>query len=186
VNKTELHRPASAKRRWLLGASVAAGAGLAGWWVGEQRYTPSDNTAADALSAWRRHPYTDLQGNALQIADFSGHHVLVNFWATWCPPCVHELPLLEAFWREHQSASWKVIGIAVDQAQSVAKFLQKQPLSFPIVLGGASALQHSKVLGNLAGGLPFSLLLAPDGQVLLRKLGQIHEDELQEWRAISR
>jgi thiol-disulfide isomerase/thioredoxin len=166
-------------------AALAAGAGLAGWWVGKQHYTPSEHTPDDALATWRQHPYTDLQGQALRLADFSGDHVLVNFWATWCPPCVHELPLLEAFWRAHQSAQWKVVGIAVDQAQSVAKFLQKQPLSFPIVLGGASALAHSKLLGNLAGGLPFSVLLGPDGQILHRKLGQIQAEDLRQWRSIS-
>lgn len=174
------------RRRWLAGSALAAAAGLAGWWVGHRRYTPDSPVDADGLADWRAHPYINLQGQPVRVADFSGHHVVVNFWATWCPPCVHELPLLEVFWREHQSAQWTVIGVAVDQAQSVAKFMQKQPLSFPVVLGGADALQHSKALGNLAGGLPFSVLLGPDGRVLLRKLGQIHADELQEWRSISR
>ena len=124
-------------------------------------------------------------GNRLALQGMRGRPLLINFWATWCPPCVEELPLLDAFYRENESKGWQVLGIAVDKLAPVQAFLQRQPLAFPVVLAGMEGLSLSKNLGNQAGGLPFSMLLGADGSILHRKIGKLSEQDLQLWRELK-
>ena len=121
---------------------------------------------------------------ALAAAGFKGRPLLINFWATWCPPCIEELPLIEAFYRQNSSNGWQVLGIAADKKSSVASFLIKMPLSFPIAIAGLEGVAVSRSLGNLAGGLPFTVVLGRDGQVIQRKIGQIQPEDLHNWAAL--
>ena len=115
------------------------------------------------------------------MAGFRGRPLLVNFWATWCPPCVREMPELDRFSRDFAGRGWRVVGVAADQAGPVLEFLRRTPVSFPIGLAGFAGVELSRKLGNLSGALPFSLLLAADGRVLHRKLGETRFDELASW-----
>uniref|UniRef100_UPI0035B22D43 TlpA disulfide reductase family protein n=1 Tax=Hylemonella sp. TaxID=2066020 RepID=UPI0035B22D43 len=124
-------------------------------------------------------------GTRLALQNLRGRPLLINFWATWCPPCVEELPLLDAFYRENESKGWQVVGIAVDKLAPVQSFLARQPLAFPVVLAGMEGLNLSKNLGNQAGGLPFSVLLGTDGTILHRKIGKLSEQDLQLWRELK-
>jgi thiol-disulfide isomerase/thioredoxin len=105
----------------------------------------------------------------------------VNFWATWCPPCIEELPLLDAFFRENLSNGWQVVGIAVDKPAAVREFLARQPLSFPSVMAGFAGSELSKSLGNINGGLPFTVTMGRDGNVTNRKLGKVSVTDLSSW-----
>ncbi len=117
----------------------------------------------------------------MSLAAFKGKPVLVNFWATWCPPCVEELPLLDRFYQENKANSWQVVGIAVDQRDPVVRFLGKMPLQYPVVLAGISGIELGKSLGNLSGGLPFTVVLGSDGLIAHRKMGRVTPDDLKTW-----
>ena len=174
--------PASRQRRHglLLGVGLAAaatGAGLA-WW----RFSPR-NEDAQALAQFWSSSFESPQGEPLAMAAFRGRPLLLNFWATWCPPCVQELPRLNAFHAAHQAQGWQVLGLAIDQLASVRSFLQRTPLGFPQALPGAAGLALVRGLGNPGGGLPFSVLFAPSGQIVERKIGELSSVDLQQWRA---
>ena len=94
-------------------------------------------------------------GETLHLASFRGRPLVVNFWASWCAPCVKEMPQINRFYREFRSLGWQVVGLAVDGPTPVREFLDKVPVSFPIGLAGFEGTELSKSLGNLAGGLPF-------------------------------
>ncbi len=115
------------------------------------------------------------------MASMRGRPLLLNFWATWCPPCVQELPLLNAFYGEHRAKGWQVLGLAIDQPANVQKFLQRMPLDFPVVLGGLGGAELSRGLGNDKGGLPFTVMFAADGSISKRKIGQLTEKDLESW-----
>ena len=119
----------------------------------------------------------------LSMAAFSGKPLLVNFWATWCPPCVEELPLIDAFWRQNQASGFQVVGLAIDQPTAVRRFLQRQALGFPMGLAGLGGTELAKSLGNASGGLPFSVFFNADGGIWGKKLGQLSQDDLTQWRA---
>ena len=116
------------------------------------------------------------------MAAFAEKPLLVNFWATWCPPCVEELPLIDRFWRENASNGFQVVGLAIDQPSPVKKFLQRHALSFPVGLAGMGGTELAKSLGNATGALPFSVFFNADGTIWRQKLGQLSSDDLLQWR----
>lgn len=168
------------KRRLGLMAAVAGVAGLAGagaaWW----KFRPHE-VAPDALSAFWPLSWEDPQGRPVAAQGFRGRPLLVNFWATWCPPCVEELPMLNAFYREQRAQGWQVLGLAIDQPAAVRTFLQKLPLDFPVAIGGLSGIDLGKSLGNASGGLPFTVVIGAEGAIRDRKLGQVKPEDLQRW-----
>jgi hypothetical protein len=91
--------------------------------------------------------------------------------------------MINAFYEAQRNRGWQVLGIAIDQPSAVRQWLQRSPLSFPVVLAGLQGTEMSKNLGNQAGGLPFSVLFSAKGEVLERKLGQLHADDLKKWAA---
>lgn len=171
--------PTAGRRAWMLGAGAAAlvaGAGVA-WWQGG-RARPADAGAVDAL--WRLDtPRPD--GATLAMSAFRGRPLLVNFWATWCPPCVEELPLVDAFFRQHAPNGWQVVGLALDKPAAVQAFLGKAPVTFPVGILGMSGMDLLRTLGNSGGGLPFTVVLDAAGAVQARKMGQITLTDLQGW-----
>jgi thiol-disulfide isomerase/thioredoxin len=171
----------SPKRRRLVLGSAAAAAAAAGvgaaWW----RYRPSGVTSAAEAAFWASR-FDTVDGRVLEPARWRGQPLLVNFWATWCPPCVEELPLLNAFQRQHAAQGWQVIGLAVDQPSAVQRFMQKLPLDFPVGMAGLAGAELSRSLGNAGGGLPFSLLWDRDGTVRERQVGKLSEADLSRWR----
>ena len=175
------------KRRSMLFAGTAVGAGLAGvgaaWWL-------RDRTQAQSAVSVAKDPFWALEmetpdGATLKVSSLAGQPLLVNFWATWCPPCVEELPLLNRFHQEQQARGWRVLGLAVDQPSAVRAWLQKSPLDFPIVMAGLGGTDLSKRMGNLTGGLPFSVAFGASGDVLQRKSGQLSPADLLKWAALT-
>ncbi len=167
--------------------ALAATAGLAGvgaaWWASGSRWGPADTGAtADAASdaLWHLN-FETPDGKTLAMSALRGKPLLVNFWATWCPPCVEELPLLDQFYQDNKAKNWQVVGLAVDQPSAVSKWLLSKPLNFPIGMAGLGGTELSKSLGNLAGSLPFSAVFSGTGALLQRKTGKLTPDDLALW-----
>lgn len=155
------------------------GAGLA-WW----RLQPHA-VETGAEQEWWSSSFNDLSGQSLSMQAFKGKPLLLNFWATWCPPCVEELPLLNTFYREKSGQGWQVMGLAIDQPSAVRKFLERLLLDFPVALGGLTGTDLGRSLGNLTGGLPFTVLFGADGHILHRKMGQVTAQDLQQWSKLG-
>ena len=171
------------RRRWLYGAVAAVvAAGGAGWAALAWR---QGQTSAAAVPAglWQQ-SFPTPEGGVLDLQALRGQPLVLNFWATWCPPCVAELPLLSSFSRENAANGWQVLGIAVDQAAAVRAFLDRVPVAFPVALAPQGGIALSRSLGNLAGGLPFTVVFGADGQVRHRKMGQITPQNLKDWMAL--
>jgi thiol-disulfide isomerase/thioredoxin len=157
------------------GAAALAGAGLGLW---KWRVGPAQDKAAALL--WPLN-FDTPAGTTLAMQSLRGKPLVLNFWATWCPPCVEELPLLDAFFRQNAAKSWQVLGLAIDQPSAVRKFLERTPVSFPIALAGLGGTELGQALGNLSGGLPFTVVLGAEGDVLQRKMGRVTPGDLAAW-----
>lgn len=172
------------QRRYVLAlGAVAALAGTgAAYWQSTQSMgdTVSKPNGTDFDQLWGMQ-FEAPNGGKLAMQSLKGKPLLINFWATWCPPCVEELPLLERFYQENRAKSMQIVGLAADKPQAVDAFLKKLPLTFPIGITDLSGIALSKTWGNLAGGLPFSVMLAADGRVMQRKMGKLSEDDLKTW-----
>lgn len=157
-------------------AVTAAGAGI---WAGvrllaggaapepDQRASPLDDTA-----------YPDLSGKPRRIVEWRGKVVAVNFWATWCAPCLEEIPMFQDVRRKHASKGFEIVGIAVDNATKVAEFSRKLDISYPILVADGSGLELIRKLGNTSGGLPYTAFLDREGRPVRSKLGAFTRPEL--------
>jgi thiol-disulfide isomerase/thioredoxin len=186
----------------MLYGGVAAVAGLAGagaaWWKfrpqalngGVNAAAAGADTAVSAVDAAAADAFWSLSfdtpdGQPLPMRSFHGKLLLVNFWATWCPPCVEELPLLDYFYQENKDKNWQVVGLAVDQPSAVRTWLQTKPLNFPVGMAGLEGAELSKTLGNLAGSLPYSVVFGASGKLLYRKVGKIRPEDLGLWARLQ-
>jgi peroxiredoxin len=113
----------------------------------------------------------DMQGNALRLADYRGKWVLVNFWATWCPPCLDEIPELVSLHNAHHGKDLLVIGIAMDSGSSkkVVAFAQAHGISYPVVMGDRKVTAQF----NEADVLPVSYLYNPKGELVSYQAGEV-------------
>jgi thiol-disulfide isomerase/thioredoxin len=105
--------------------------------------------------------------------------MLVNFWATWCPPCVEEMPELNGFDAEFRARGLQIVGIGIDSASNIREFSDKTPMSYPLLVAGASGLELVRRLGNTSGALPFTVIVDRAGQVTWRTLGRFRTAELR-------
>lgn len=173
---------------------VAAGSGIAlasvglGWavrWFTE-RPPPAPREAvtavgtAPAVDIWRLR-FERPQGGEVVFAELRGRPLVLNFWATWCPPCVEEMPMLDRFHRAQAANGWQVVGLAIDSAEPVREFLARHPVGFAIALAGPQGVSIARALGNQRGALPFSVLYDAAGNAIAHKLGALTSDELDTW-----
>ena len=175
--------PTHVSRRRALYAGVAGAAALGGAGLAWGCLQPRAVQAGAEQALWTQ-AFDTPEGAQLAMGAFAGKPLLLNFWATWCPPCVEELPLLNTFHRENKANGWQVVGLAIDQPSSVRKFLARLPLDFPVGLAGLGGSELGRSLGNLTGGLPFTVVFGAEGRVLHRKMGQVTPQDLQKWVAL--
>ncbi|APW39717.1 redoxin [Rhodoferax koreense] len=186
MNSTSAISSASPLRRRLLigGVAVAAAAAGVAWYRPRPASTQLAEPTGPEAALWALNLESPT-GAPVAMTGFRGKPLAVNFWATWCPPCVEELPLLDRFYRENAAKGWQVVGMAIDQPSAVRTFLQKTPVTFPIAMAGLGGTDLVKSLGNLSGGLPFTVVLGSDGTVRHRKMGQISPTDLQMWTSLT-
>lgn len=155
-------------------AAVAAGALL---------YRHFDNAPTEAdgpmRSAVPSVNFATLDGQTLSLAALKGHWVLINFWASWCAPCIDELPNLVHAQDEYSGLGLKIIGPALDEPAAVKPMLARFKINYPVTADFASGDQAMRAFGNDKGALPFTVLIDPDGFIVERNLGGMSAEQLE-------
>jgi thiol-disulfide isomerase/thioredoxin len=168
------------KRRLALGAA-AAGALAAALGAGINRWRtepgPADGGSAVLFAA----TFPDVDGRPQPLAQWRGRTLLVNFWATWCPPCVEEMPDLQQIRDSYAGKGVEVLGIGIDNAARIAEFRGRYRISLPLLVAGAGGSELNRALGNASGALPFTVLVDGEGRIRERHLGQVRPEQLRRW-----
>jgi len=140
---------------------------------------PANGAVHSAATSLYAQSLNDLQGQPQALAKWKGKPLLVNFWATWCAPCVQEMPELSHLAGDDGGKRFNVIGIGIDSPTNMSEFAAKHQIAYPLYVGGMGGTELSREFGNSAGGLPYTVLIGADGQVIKTYLGKLKFDELR-------
>ena len=144
---------------------------------------PTGGPAHNASTNLYAQTLNDLSGKPQALAQWKGKALLVNFWATWCGPCVQEMPELSALANEEAANGatkrFNVIGVGIESPSAMSDFAAKHNIKYPLYVGGMGGTELSRDFGNPSGGLPFTVLIGADGQVKKTYLGKLKFDELK-------
>ena len=169
----------------VLALAGALGGFLAGRWLHPGTPAPSLQDAALVGSAAPPLRLPDPAGRVRSLDEWKGRLVLVNFWASWCAPCVAEMPLLDRFGRERAAQGWSVVGIAADGAGPTRAFLARHPVGYPILIDDPEApgraRDASQSYGNRHDVLPYSVLVDRSGHIVAQHAGSFTEATLRRW-----
>lgn len=173
------------RSNWIiLGLSIVVAAG--GGWLqhASQRARAPHGTAATDIGATVPDvELAGLDGSRHRLSEFRGRRVLVNFWATWCGPCLKEMPALAQAQANADEKRAIVLGIAMDDPGRVKAFLAQRPVNYPILIGRLASPSTTVQLGNVGELLPYSVLLDENGRVLATQLGVLDAPRLRRWLA---
>lgn len=121
----------------------------------------------------------DAQKKPQALSQWQGKTLLVNFWATWCPPCVAEMPELVELQAEQAKNNVQVIGIGIDSAANIEQFSTKYNITYPLLVDGLNGSELSRQFGNQTGGLPFTVLISADGEIKKLYLGRLNMQQVR-------
>lgn len=154
--------------------ALVAGIGAALWH--RQPSAPQPGAAETLLrtSLW------DLQNQPQTLAQYRGKVLVVNFWATWCPPCREEIPHFVEMQRHLAAKEVQFVGIALDNPMDVAAFVREFAVNYPILIGGIHESENMRALGNATGGLPYTLIYDQQGQLREKVIGGLDKRRLEQ------
>ena len=157
---------------------VAAAAGIAGFYGYQRLYAEKPERIEPPARPAPEIILKDLDGHSHRLSEFRGKLLLVNFWATWCGPCLKEMPLLVGAQNEYGKLGFQVIGPALDEVDAVRAMAKKIGINYPIMVGDEDITDAMDALGDELGALPFSVLIARDGRILTRVTGGLTQEKL--------
>ncbi len=154
----------------IFAATIALAAGL-------YSYPPEQTKAATARLEFS---LPDPSGKIHSVSEWAGKILIINFWATWCPPCLKEIPAFIQFQQESAEKGIQFIGIAVEERGPVVEYLKTVKINYPILIGGDEGITLSQQLGNIINTIPFTVIVNRQGKVIHRQLGELSIDTLNE------
>ncbi len=168
--------PPALKNSILLATALAAL--VAGYWLSQflRTPTPASQTTADTLIEFT---LPDLEGKPRRLSEWGGKVIVLNFWATWCPPCREEIPLLIDLQRKYAGRGLQVIGVAIDKKEDVAAYGADMGINYPLLIGPEAGLKIMARYGNSYGSLPYSVIISQNGEIIARKHGVYTRSELE-------
>lgn len=133
----------------------------------------------NAVNALFNASLPDISGKQQSLKAWQGKTLLVNFWATWCNPCIEEMPELSDLQIAVTNKNIQIIGIGIDSAANISEFTSKHKVSYPVYVADTQGAELARIFGNQAGGLPFTVLIEPDGHIKSSYLGRLKLPELK-------
>ncbi|MDX8129322.1 TlpA disulfide reductase family protein [Methylomonas sp. OY6] len=122
----------------------------------------------------------DLADTPQSVAQWQGKILIINFWATWCPPCLKEIPEFIKLQDEYKDKGVQFVGIAIEDKQPVEDYLKRIKINYPVLIGGEGATMLAQQLGNVINTVPFTVIINQQGQIVHHQLGELTRDKVLE------
>jgi thiol-disulfide isomerase/thioredoxin len=158
----------------IIAAVAALGLGIAA----RQFLIPAEKSSISTLFEFN---LSDLSGQPHNISEWQGKILVINFWATWCPPCLKEIPDFITLQDQYKSQGLQFIGIALDDKEAVAKYIATTQINYPVLLGGEHGIVVARQLGNNINAVPYTLIVDRQGQIIHRYPGKFPKEQLMEF-----
>lgn len=166
------------KRNVFLFATIAVFFAAFGIYFGAKHHRPA-NPESPAVASFFTQNMEDSNGKTHSLGEYHGKTLIVNFWATWCAPCVEEMPELTELQTELAGKNIQILGIGIDSPSNIREFAAKYKITYPLYIAGLTGSELSRQFGNQAGGLPFTVIIGPKGDVRKTYLGRLKMDQLR-------
>jgi thiol-disulfide isomerase/thioredoxin len=154
---------------------------LGGYWLAQTLRSEPEITTTKTYGGGAMINFTlpELDGKKHSLEEWRGKVIVLNFWATWCPPCREEIPLLVNLQKTRAASGLQVISVAIDNKTAVMLYRQSAGINYPILMGGDDAFDLVARYGNRMGSLPFTVIIDRSGAIAVRKLGAFTKNELE-------
>ncbi len=166
--------PSKSRRPVVLGG-LALTALAGGTWLGfnhqDAQISSTPEKDSVAIKTLFDQSFENAKGEPVALSKYRGKPLVLNFWATWCPPCVEEMPELSE-WNRVDGNSLAIVGIGIDSPSNVREFVAKNKISYELLISGMGGTELSRLLGNSTGALPFTVVISRKEQIALRVLGR--------------
>lgn len=121
----------------------------------------------------------DLSGNTRDINEWSGKVLVINFWATWCPPCLKEVPEFVELQKKYGDRGLQFVGIALQKPEEVVEFAREHAMNYPVLTGEMAVITVAQSYGNTQGALPYTAVIDRAGVIRYTKIGQMPGTRLE-------
>jgi thiol-disulfide isomerase/thioredoxin len=170
--------------KWLLVAAVAIAAAWAGvefgrWSRGVEAPGPADQRSGDAVTQLLAMPLMLASGQPKKLSDWQGKVLVVNFWATWCPPCREEMPEFSLAQNKFGANGIQFVGIAIDSVNNVVEFSKTTPVTYPLLIASSDMPSLIARLGNTLQVLPFTIFINREGKLVSSHLGRLSREDIE-------
>jgi thiol-disulfide isomerase/thioredoxin len=155
---------------------------MGGYWIAQSMHPSEQQAASLTFGGGELIDFTlpDLDGKKQSLHQWRGKVIVLNFWASWCPPCREEIPLFTDLQKKHPEGDLQVIGVAIDNKTAVMVFRQFVKMNYPVLIGDDDdALNLVAQYGNRTGSLPYTVIIDRNGAIVARKLGILTQVELE-------
>jgi thiol-disulfide isomerase/thioredoxin len=154
---------------------IAAVLALGGGILARGFLSPVEKTSPTSLPDFN---FPDVSGNQHNISEWQGKIRVINFWATWCPPCRKEIPEFIALQEQYAAYNLQFIGIAIDDQEPVEEYLASTKINYPILIGGITGIALAHQLGNSIDAVPFTLVVNRQGQIIHQQPGEFSREQI--------
>lgn len=174
----------TATRQFTVGAIAIVIALASGIYIGiearggREAVTPENAPTSRAIAKLFATRLNDPAGKTLAMSQWQGRTLVVNFWATWCPPCKEEMPAFSRLQTKYAANGIQFVGIAFDSADNVLTYSKQHPVTYPLLIGGSEGAELSRQLGNSLLTVPYTIILSASAEVHFTRMGRVSEQEL--------